>query len=270
MGLSDLLLRALGASSLATRVCTRAAAAAHPAELTVDPSLDPITTAAIDALWNSLQFPRSGLQATVSVGRHDLAESPVLAAFEARAWAGLVLSSFARETNLLLPSTEFLVVGIGRMADALTAALTRFGSRVRLTADEPVELWDIAVRHSAPSQRINEKVFITGDIDVVLATGLGHPPLTPDAVAPAGRPLLIVNAGALPDRDTAAFHSGAIEGSVRGLLEFAGSRPVFVVPPVDPDALHHSAAGIRAAYAILLATVGAQHADAALAEALQP
>lgn len=66
----------------------------------------------------------------------------------------------------------------------------------------------------------------------------------------------------------AAFHPDAVAGSVRTLVQFDGPRPIFAVAPVYPDTLHHTVAGIRAAYAVLLATVGTQRADDALAEAL--
>ncbi|SCX02668.1 hypothetical protein [Mycolicibacterium fluoranthenivorans] len=257
--MSDLLLRAPSATSVATRVSARAAAA-HRSDLTVDPAVDAITTAAINALWATLTRPDSETLGTTVVRPGDFAASPVVAAYEARVWADLLLSSFARETNLLLPSTRFLVLGSGRVADALTAALTRFGSRVALAAADAIGVWEIASRYAVPSRYISESRYIAGDIDVVLTTGVGHSPLTLDAVTPGPRPLVVVGN---PEFGTAA-------GSARALQRFDGPRPLFVVPPVEPDILHHTVAGIRAGYAVLLATIGAQHADSALAEALQP
>lgn len=263
--MSDLLLRAPSASNVAARVRVHAATTAHRVSLDVDSSIDAVTAAAIQSLWRTVGQPGTG--ARVSVGRSDIANSSVVAAFEARAWADLVLSSFARETNLLIPSTRFLIVGTGHIADALAAAIIRFGGRIQLTADEPVGLLDIAIRHAAPSHRITESPFIPADVDVVVATGVGHPPLTPDAVAAGERPLLVVDAGT-----HATFHPDSVTAAwtVRGLGHFEGPRPIVVVPRVETDALHHTAAEIRAAYAVLLATVGTQHADVALAEALQP
>ncbi|MEN4474861.1 hypothetical protein [Mycolicibacterium cosmeticum] len=254
--MSDLLLRAPGATSLATRVSARAAAAAHRVSLTIDPSVDTATAAAIVALWP----PDDEVADSVTVSAHDIAASSVVAAYEARAVADLVLSSFARETNLLVPATRFLVVGTGPVADALAAALTRFGSRLEVAAAEPVGLWEIATRYAVGSRRITQRPYIAADVDVVVTTGVGHPPLTTAAVEPGTRPLIVVGA---------SFSLGAETGSVRGLTQYHAPRPVFTVLPVPAEALAHTAAGIRAAYAVLLATVGARHADTALAEALQ-
>lgn len=231
--------------------------------LTVDPSVEVITAAAVETLWRTVPQPDTHRIETVTVRPQDFAASPVLAAYEARAWADLVLSSFARETNLLLPSTNFLVLGTGRVTDALAATLTRFGSRLELAAGEPSGLWEIATRYAVTSRRIHESPFVADDVDVVVTTGEGHPPLTADAAAPGERPLVVVDAGG-----SASFASA--NRSVRSLLQIDGPRTVFVVPPVDRSALHHTAAVIRAAYAVLLATVGPQDADTALAEALQP
>lgn len=265
--MSDIQLRAPSASDVAARVRARAATTAYRVSLDVDSSIDAVTAAAIHSLWGTVAPPGAAARNAVSVGRHDIANSSVVAAFEARAWADLVLSSFARETNLLISSTRFLIVGTGHVADALAAAIIGFGGRIQLTADEPVGLWEIAVRHAAPSHRIIESPFIPADVDVVIATGVGHRKLTPDAVSAGDRPLVVVNAGTHATLHPDTFPAAR---TLRGLGHFEGPRSIFVVPPVETDALHHTAAEIRAAYAVLLATVGVQHADVALAEALQP
>jgi hypothetical protein len=239
-------------------VSARAAAAAHRVSLTLDPSVDAVTAAAVAALWP----PDDEATDSVTVTADDIASSSVVAAYEARAVADLALRSFARETNLLLPATRFLVVGTGPVADALASTLSRFGSRLEVAAAEPVGLWEIATRYAVESRQINESPYIATDIDVVVTTGVGHSPVTAAAVAPGARPLIAVDAGG-------SFSLGTGTGSVRGLTQYDAPRPVFTVPPVPSETLAHTAAGIRAAYAVLSATVGARHADAALAEALQ-
>jgi hypothetical protein len=196
------------------------------------------------------------------------ADSPVLAGYVTHVWTELVLRSFARQTNLLLPSTHVLVVGAGPVADGLATALTRLGSRVEVSSDDPVALVAIAHRSAVVARRIMTAQFISADVDVVIATGRSHPPLTRDAVAAADRPLIAVNAAPPPDGDAGAFHADGIGESVRGLTQLSGSRPIFVVPRVSLDELERAVAEARSTFADLLATVGPGDVETELAKAL--
>jgi hypothetical protein len=188
------------------------------------------------------------------------ATSPVLAGYVTRVWTELVLRSFARETNLLLPSTPVLVVGAGPVADGLATALTRLGARVEVASDDPVELVAIAHRFAVVGRHIVTDEFISADVDVVITTGRSHPRLTPNAVAAAERPLIAVNAAPPPDGDAGAFHADGTIGTARNLTQLPGSRPIFVVPRVSRAE--------RSTFADLLATVGPDDVEAELAKAL--
>ena len=192
----------------------------------------------------------------------------MLAGYVTSVWTELVLRSFARETNLLLPSTRVLVVGGGPVADSLAIALTRLGGRVEVASDDPVELVAIAHRSAVVARHIVTAQFISADVDVVIATGRSHPPLTPDAVATADRPLIAVNAALPPDGDAAAFHADGIIGTTRNLAQLAGSRPIFAVPRVSPDELDHAVAEAHSTFADVLAVVGPDNVEAEFAKAL--
>jgi S-adenosyl-L-homocysteine hydrolase-like protein len=196
------------------------------------------------------------------------AASPVFAGYVTRVWTELVLRSFARETNLLLPSTHVLLVGGGPVADGLATALTRLGSRVGVASDDPVKLVAIAHRSAVVGRHIVTAQFISADVDVVITTGQSHPPLTPDAVAAADRPLIAVNATPPPDGDAGALHADGTIGTARNLTQFSGSRPIFVVPRVSPAELDHAVADVRSTFADLLATVGPDDVETELAKVL--
>ena len=205
--------------------------------------------------------------------RDTLRTSAVLAGHTARAWAGLVLRSFARETNLALASTRVLVVGDGDVADALTGALVRLGSRVRLVSDHAAELLTVARRHAVPAELVTGTWFVAPDIDVLIVTGHHHPPLTVDAVVAGERPLTVVDAALSSGVGATAHSFGAHDGddgasTVRNLTEFRGPRPIFGVPPVDLQQLAQSTADVRSTYAGLLTAVGADQAETELAKVL--
>ena len=196
------------------------------------------------------------------------APSPVLAGYVTRVWTELVLRSFARETNLLVPSSRFLLVGVGPVADGLAIALTRLGARVEVASDDPVELVSIAHRSAVVARHIVTAQFISADVDVVIATGRSHPALTPDAVAAADRPLIAVNAAPPPGGDAGAFHGDGIVGTERNLTRLSGPRPIFVAPQVSPGELDHAVAEVRSTFADLLESVGADDVEAELAKVL--
>lgn len=192
----------------------------------------------------------------------------MLAGYVTRVWTELVLRSFARDTNLLLPSTRVLLVGVGPVADGLATALTRLGGRVEVASDDPVELVAIAHRSAVVGRHVVTREFISADVDVVMTTGQSHPPLTPDAVAAADRPLIAVNAAPPPDGEAGAFHADGTIGTARNLTQLSGSRPIFVVPRVSSAELDHAVAEVRSTFADLLATVGPDDVDTELAKAL--
>lgn len=196
------------------------------------------------------------------------AASPVLAGYVTSVWTELVLRSFARETNLLLPSTRVLVLGGGPVAEGLAIALTRLGSRVEVASDDPVELVSIAHRSAVVARLVATLAFVSADIDVVITTGESHPRLTPDAIAAADRPLIAVNAAPPPNDDAGAFHADGIIGTARNLTRVPGPRPIFVAPQVSPDELDHAVAEARSTFTDLLASVGPDDVEAELAKAL--
>jgi len=115
---------------------------------------------------------------------------------------------------------------------------------------------------------IGAQQFISADIDVVIATGVHHLPITPPAVARSDRTLVVVDGAPPWNGQVVIYRDEHAAGRVRNLTQFDGPRPVFVVPAVDHDELDRAAAGVRAAYALLLATFGPDDADIELAKAL--
>ncbi|NUS92710.1 MAG: hypothetical protein HOQ36_09900 [Nocardia sp.] len=261
--------RAPSTESVVVRAAARAAAGRYTRPPIVDPSAGAATGESVAALWSAVTRSATAVPPDTGAGpvidRETFAASPVVAGFEARARAELVLRALARETNLLLPSTRFLLLGTGPVADALAGSLTRLGARLEIVAHDPAGLADFAHRYGVPVAATSERV--PAEIDVVIATGRDHPPFTPDAVAAAARPLVVIDA-APPDHPGIVLPAGESRGTVRNLTEFAGPRAVFVAPPPPPDALDRATADLRAVYAVLLVTVGPDRADEELAEVL--
>lgn len=202
--------------------------------------------------------------------RHDAGavQSPVLAGHEARAWADLVLRGYARETNLGFAGTRFLLVGTGSVTDALAAALARFGGSVVLAADDPIELLTISRRYGIPARLIHATPFVTPDVDVLVTTGRGHPPLTAEAIAAGERSLVVLNAAPPAEADAGALDAGGPLSTVRTLTQFGGPRPIFTAPRVDTAQLDRAIAAARSTHARLVAAFGAVGADTELAKAL--
>ncbi|GGK89907.1 hypothetical protein [Nocardia jinanensis] len=268
--MSQFWFRAPSIRAAMARVSARPIAGRYSGRPVVDPSLGAVTAAAVTALWSTV--PGTGPASTpgerekLVVDRDTFAASPVVTGYETRAWADLVLRAFARETNLLLPGTRFLLLGTGPVADALAGALTRIGGRLEIAGRNSIELVDLARRHGVPVRPLGEPQSIPVGIDVVVVTGSDHPPFDPGAAVAAQRPLIVVDA-ARPE------HSGVVlpaerGATVRDLTELAGPRACFVVQAPTPDALDTATAELRALYTVLLATVGYVRAEAELAEVL--
>lgn len=204
----------------------------------------------------------------MAISQDTLAASSVFTDYATHVWTELVLRSLASETNLLLPSSRLLVVGGGPVADGLAGALTRLGGRVELASSDPVELVAISHRFAVVARYIATTQFISADVDVVIATGRSHPPLTPDTIATSHRPLVVVNAALPPDVDSAAFRASDTVGTTRNLTQFSSVRPIFVVPAVQPTQLDRATADVRSAFAPLLAAVGPDDVDTELAKVL--
>ncbi|OCB53870.1 hypothetical protein A5722_22940 [Mycobacterium vulneris] len=195
-------------------------------------------------------------------------QSPVLAGHEARAWADLVLRGYARATNLSFAGTQFLLVGTGSVADALAGALARFGGAVVLAADDPIELLAISRRYGIPARLIRATPFVTPDVDVLVTTGRGHPPLTAEAIAAGERSLVVLNAAPPAEASAGTLDAGGPLSTVRSLTQFGGPRPIFTAPRVDPGQLDQAIATARSTHARLVTAFGADEADAELAKAL--
>ncbi|MFI2230111.1 hypothetical protein [Nocardia testacea] len=234
-------------------------------------SVDASTAAAVEALWSRLTHSGAptapGHTEEFRVGDETFAPSVVLDRFETWAWADLILGALARETNLLLPGTRILLLGTGALADALASAVARFGGQLEVAAQDAVGLIDIAGRHSVPVRTVTDGEVVSSGIDIVLVTGRNHPPLVREAIAPTRRPLVAVDATA-PGPTEGFTAVGDPVGTVRGLTELSGARPVFVVPRPSPAALSRVGADIRALYAVLRSALEPDDADVALAEVL--
>ncbi|MGW1738296.1 hypothetical protein ACWCPQ_05745 [Nocardia sp. NPDC001965] len=263
--------RAPSTESAVVRAVARAAAGRYTRPPVVDPSVGAATAESVAALWSAVARSETALPPDTGTGpvidQETFAASPVVAGFEARARAELVLRALARETNLLLPSTRFLLLGTGPVADPLASSLTRLGARLEIAAHDPAGLVDLAHRYGVPVRSTATPERVPADFDVVITTGHDHPPFTPDAVAAAARPLVVIDA-APPDHPGVVLPAGESRGTVRNLTEFGGPRAVFAVPPPPPDALDRATADLRAVYAVLLATVGPGRADEELAQVL--
>ncbi|MGW6334782.1 hypothetical protein [Nocardia rhamnosiphila] len=234
-------------------------------------SVDASTAASIEALWSQLTHSGAptapGHTEEFPVGDEIFAPSVVLGRFETWAWADLILSSLARETNLLLPGTRILLLGTGTLADALASAIARFGGQLEVAAQDPVGLIDIAGRHGVPVWTVPDGEVVSSGIDIVLVTGRNHPPLVRESITPTQRPLVAVDATA-PGSAEGFTAVGDTVGTVRGLTELSGARPIFVVPRPAPTALGSVGADIRALYAVLRSALEPGDADVVLAEVL--
>ncbi|WP_328353589.1 hypothetical protein OG976_21980 [Mycobacterium sp. NBC_00419] len=231
--------------------------------LIVDASVDPATRAAIGARLGSFDEPSTG--ETLVIDRDTFDSSRLLAELGVGAWSELVLRSLARETNLLLPSTRFLVIGTGPLSERLVSALSRIGGYVELTSDDPVALVLAARRSPIRARLYDGAPAVPADVDVAIVAGVDHPPLTPELLQAADHPLVVVdatlpNAGLWSEQPTVA--------TVRNLRQLSGPRPVFVVPAPTADQLDTATAESRADFAVLLASLGAPAAEATLATRL--
>ncbi|MEV0109317.1 hypothetical protein AB0H42_23675 [Nocardia sp. NPDC050799] len=234
-------------------------------------SVDASTAASIEALWAQLTHPGAptppGHTEKFLVGDEIFSPSVVLGRFETWAWADLVLRALARETNLLLPGTRILLLGTGTLAEALASAIARFGGQLEVAAQDPVGLIDIAGRHGVPVWTVTDREIVSSGIDIILVTGRNHPPLVRDAIAPTRRSLVAID-GTAPGPTEGFTAVGDTVGTVRGLTELSGARPIFVVPRPSPAALGSVSADIRALYAVLRSALEPGDADIALAEVL--
>ena len=100
---------------------------------------------------------------------------PAFAALYAQARADQVIRAFSRRTNLVLAGTTTAVVGDGPVADALTTALTRIGSRVVRVAADPV----VRLRARLAGLETTAQLSTTAGAHYIIATGESHPPLDP-------------------------------------------------------------------------------------------
>ncbi|MEX3647433.1 hypothetical protein ABFW11_18200, partial [Mycolicibacterium porcinum] len=182
---------------------------------------------------------------------------------------GCVFFGFpARPPNPLWPATRALLVGTGSVADALAGALARFGGGVVLAADDPIELLAISRRYGIPARLIRATPFVTPDVDVLVTTGRGHPPLTAEAIAAGERSLVVLNAAPPAEASAGTLDAGGPLSTVRSLTQFSGPRPIFTAPRVDTAELDQAVATARSTHARLVTAFGADEADAELAKAL--
>ncbi len=197
--------------------------------------------------------------------------SRVVGGYQNRTWTELVLRSLARETNLLLASTRFLIVGSGPVAEGLARRLAIFGAHVAATSHNPVELVEIRHGLAVAARLITAAPFIPGDADIAIATGEHHPTVTPDAVAASTRPLVLVDA-ALPAAaravDRKLFVGAEHADRGRWLSKHLDARPTLVAAPVPVKEFDRAVAGVQASYAALSAVHGPSGADAELAREL--
>ncbi|MFZ4892919.1 hypothetical protein ACL9RL_00555 [Plantibacter sp. Mn2098] len=148
--------------------------------------------------------------------RSAIAGSASIAAAEASAWTEVMLRHFARRTNLLLASTETLVVGAGSVAARLQSALVLIGARSTRIDGFPAD----GIGHGTA---------------VVFATGEGHEAVAPASVIPdAPHPLILVDAartGSAVDRT--AFATGEPVPAREGIDGFRHGREVFLLDQPD-------------------------------------
>jgi hypothetical protein len=197
--------------------------------------------------------------------RDAIARSASIAAAESSAWAEVALRHFARRTNLLLASTETLVVGDGPVAERLQSALAVIGARSTRV-------------DRIPGAGVGESGA------VVFATREGHEVIGPDSIgadsigadstsADATHPLVIVDAARVGSAvDRTAFATGDRIPAREGIEGFQHSREVFLLDQPDQadPALASTTADLTTALALAALSswaAGQRDVEAAFADA---
>ena len=203
-----------------------------------------------------------GAVITVDAGGADPLALPGFGAAFAQARADQVVRAFSRRTNLVLAGATTAVVGAGPISDALTAALTRIGSRVVRVSDDPVtrlraHLAGIGIADVGALPEATRRAHY------VVATGEGHEPVDPTGVEAVLIDASLGGTGIVPT-----------DGPVlRPRVRRAGGRGATLVdaPPPFPDDLDAGdglawrLADLVVALALLVAANGG---DLAAADAL--
>ncbi|MGG7465838.1 hypothetical protein [Plantibacter sp. YIM 135347] len=192
--------------------------------------------------------------------RDAIARSASIAAAESSAWAEVALRHFARRTNLLLASTETLVVGDGPVAEHLQSALAVIGARSTKV-------------DRIPGAGVGESGA------VVFATREGHEVIGPDSIgadstgAGATHPLVIVDAARVGSAvDRTAFATGDRIPAREGIEGFQHGREVFLLdrPDQADPALANTTADLTTALALASLSswaAGQRDVDTAFADA---
>ncbi len=152
------------------------------------PALPPQIGTAVERTWR--------LRIENDPGASSPLALPGFAAAFAPARSTQLLRALAHRTNLVLPGARILVVGDGPLADALSTTLSRMGSRIVRAVNDPVTRLRAALAGAETHSSIAD---VRIDVDEVIATGEGHPPLDPRSAhgvlldaSPDGRALLTV------------------------------------------------------------------------------